>query len=86
MRKVHASLDVTEDDFNVIVKHLQKTLEELKVEKALVGEVMAVIATTKEAVLNRAKLEAETEPVENQSSERPGIAFPQANHYTPNLE
>ena len=57
MRKAHASLELEESHFNVIAGHLQQTLEELKVKKELVEKVMAVVATTKDAVLNRAKPE-----------------------------
>ena len=53
MRKAHASLDLRESDFNAIAEHLQGTLEELKVDSTLIGEVMAVVDTTKDAVLNR---------------------------------
>ena len=55
MRKVHASLDLTEDDFSVIAGHLQSTLEELKVDKELVKQVMTVVGSTKDDVLNRKK-------------------------------
>jgi len=53
LRKAHASLDLKESDFGAIAEHLQATLEELKVDAKLIGEVMAVVATTKDAVLNR---------------------------------
>jgi hemoglobin len=55
MRKAHASLEIEEAHFNVIAEHLQKTLEELKVKKELIEQVMAVVGTTKDAVLNRDK-------------------------------
>lgn len=55
MRKVHASLDLTEDDFGVIAGHLQKSLEELKVDQELIKQVMAVVGSTKDDVLNREK-------------------------------
>lgn len=53
MRKAHADLHLTEAHFNAIAEHLQATLTELKVEKKLIAEVMAVVATTKNDVLNR---------------------------------
>ena len=53
LRKAHASLDLKESDFNTIAEHLIATLKELKVDDKLIGEVMAVVATTKDAVLNR---------------------------------
>ncbi|MCF6311149.1 MAG: DUF6520 family protein [Verrucomicrobiales bacterium] len=55
MRAAHANMDVTEADFNVIAGHLQATLEELKVKPDLIEKVMAVIATTKDAVLGTKK-------------------------------
>jgi len=55
LRKAHAHLDLTEKDFNVIAEHLQSTLKELKVDAGLIQEVMGVVGTTKDAVLNRSK-------------------------------
>ena len=53
LRTAHASLDLKESDFNAIAGHLQATLKELKIDDALIGEVMAVAASTKDAVLNK---------------------------------
>lgn len=53
MRKAHADLDITEEHFNAIAEHLQATLEELKVDKALIGQAMAIVGSTRDAVLNR---------------------------------
>lgn len=53
MRKVHAWMKITEQEFNIVAGHLRATLTELKVDKKLVGEVMAVVGSTKDAVLNR---------------------------------
>ncbi len=53
MRKIHSSLDLTESDFGVIAGHLQSTLEELKVDPELIKQVMTVIGSTKDDVLNR---------------------------------
>jgi hemoglobin len=55
MRQAHASLDVTEDDFNVIAGHLQSTLQDLKVEEGLIGEIMAVVGSVKSDVLGTKK-------------------------------
>ena len=52
LRKAHADLDLRESDFNAIAGHLQTTLKELKIDKGLIAEVMAVAASTKAAVLN----------------------------------
>lgn len=53
LRKVHASLDLTETDFGIVAGHLQTTLEELKVDKELIGQVMTIVGSTKDAVLNK---------------------------------
>ena len=53
MRKAHAPLDLKESDFNAIAGHLQATLRELKINDKLIGEVMAVAASTKDDVLNK---------------------------------
>lgn len=53
MREAHKDLDLRESDFAAIAEHLHATLVELGVGKELVGEVMAVVATTKDDVLNR---------------------------------
>lgn len=53
LRKAHASLELTEKEFGIIAVHLQKTLEELKVPKDLIGQVMTIVGSTKDAVLNR---------------------------------
>ncbi|MGK0186899.1 MAG: hemoglobin [Verrucomicrobiales bacterium] len=55
MRKAHASMEIKESHFNVIAEHLQTTLEELKVPNDLVAQVMAVVGSTKDAILNKAK-------------------------------
>lgn len=52
LQKAHAHLNLTEADFNVIAGHLQATLTELKIDAKLIAEVMAVAASTKDAVLN----------------------------------
>lgn len=62
MRKAHANLDLKESDFAAIAEHLQATLEELKVEKGLIEEIMAVVASTKDDVLNRKSEGAAAEP------------------------
>ena len=57
MRKAHAGLDLNEIHFAAIAEHLQATLTELKVDEKLIGQIMAVVATTKDDVLNRKKAE-----------------------------
>jgi len=53
MRAAHKNLDLTEADFGAIAGHLQATLKELKLKPELIGEAMAIAASTKDAVLNR---------------------------------
>lgn len=53
MRKAHENLDLREEDFAAIADNLQKTLAELQLDGKLVGEIMAVVASTKDDVLNR---------------------------------
>jgi hemoglobin len=60
MRKAHADLDITESEFGAIAGHLQKTLEELKVKEDLIKEIMTLVGTTKDDVLNRKVEKKET--------------------------
>ena len=54
MRKAHENLPgLNETHFNAVAENLQKTLEELKVPKDLIDQVMAIAASTKDDVLNR---------------------------------
>ncbi len=54
LRKAHANLPgLNETHFNAVAENLQKTLEELKVSKELIDQVMTIAASTKDAVLNR---------------------------------
>lgn len=56
MRTAHANLPgLNETHFNAVAGHLQKTLEELKVKKELIDQVMAIAASTRNDVLNRPK-------------------------------
>lgn len=56
MRTAHEDLPgVTDEHFNAVAENLQKTLEELKVPKALIDEVIAIAGSTRDAVLNRPK-------------------------------
>ncbi|MCB1091102.1 MAG: hypothetical protein KDL87_06210 [Verrucomicrobiae bacterium] len=56
MRTAHKNLpDLNESHFNAVAENLQTTLEELKVDKTLIDQVMAVVASTKDDVLNRPK-------------------------------
>ena len=54
MRTAHEDVTgVTDAHFNAVAENLQKTLEEQKVPKALIDEVMAIAGSTRDAVLNR---------------------------------
>ena len=54
LRKAHENITgLSEVHFNAVAENLQKTLEELKIEKALIDQVMAIAASTKDEVLDR---------------------------------
>jgi hemoglobin len=53
MRRAHEDMTLTEVHFNAVAENLQKKLEEMKVPQPLIGEVMTIAASTKDAVLNR---------------------------------
>jgi len=52
MRKAHKDLDLEPEHFNAIAEHLLATLQELKVDEALIEQVMAVVGSTRSDVLN----------------------------------
>ncbi|HAL72461.1 MAG TPA: hypothetical protein DCP71_11875 [Verrucomicrobiales bacterium] len=54
LRTAHADLDGLNDThFDAIAEHLQATLQELKVDPALIAQAMAIVGSTRDAVLNR---------------------------------
>ena len=53
MRAAHKGLKLTEEHFGAIAGHLKATLQELKVDDALIDEVIALVATTKKDVLQQ---------------------------------
>ena len=53
MRAAHAHMQLTEEHFMAVAGHLVATLEELKVDAALIDEVVAIAMSTKDDVLNR---------------------------------
>ncbi len=55
LRKAHQGLNLTEADFNAVAENLLKTMEECKVPKALIDEVMAIAGSVKNDVLNKPK-------------------------------
>ena len=52
MRAAHVNLDIRESDFNAIAEILQTTLAELKLDKQLITQIMTIVASTKDDVLN----------------------------------
>lgn len=55
MRKAHADLALNESHFNAIAENLVATLKDLKISQELIDQVVAIVATTKDDVLNRPK-------------------------------
>jgi hemoglobin len=54
MRTAHAGLTgLNETNFNAVAENLKTTLEELKVKKELIDQIMTIAASTKDDVLNR---------------------------------
>ncbi len=52
MRKAHAHLDLNEGHFNAVAEDLIATLNDLNVPQNLIDEVIAIVSTTKNDVLN----------------------------------
>ncbi|MCL4105662.1 UNVERIFIED_CONTAM: hypothetical protein GTU68_023729 [Idotea baltica] len=59
MRTAHKNLALDDTHFAAIAEHLQATLVELKVPKEIIGEIMTIAASTKDAVLNKPEKKAE---------------------------
>lgn len=55
LRTAHKDLKLEEKHFNAIAENLVATLKDLKVSQELIDRVIAVVATTKDDVLNRPK-------------------------------
>jgi hemoglobin len=53
MRKAHEDLSLDESHFNAIAENLVATLKELKISQDLIDQVVAVVLTVKDDVLNR---------------------------------
>ncbi len=53
LRRAHAGLSLSEDDFNAVAENLIDTLTELEIPKNLQDETLSIIATTKDDVLCR---------------------------------
>ena len=52
LRKAHANLGLNETHFAAVAENLQKTLVELQIKQELIDQVMAIAASTRDAVLN----------------------------------
>lgn len=52
LREAHQHMKLTEDHFNAVAEHLVSTLAELNVPKDLIDEVVTVVLTTRDDVLN----------------------------------
>ena len=55
MRTAHEDLDLKEEHFNAIAENLIATLKDLGIAQPLIDETIAIVATTKDAILNRPK-------------------------------
>jgi hemoglobin len=56
MREAHRDMpDLNDSHFNAIAEHLQSTLQDLKVDKALIDQVMAIAESTRADVLYHSK-------------------------------
>ena len=55
MRKAHADLSLEESHFNAIAENLVATLKGLKISQELIDQVVAVVLTVKDDVLNKPK-------------------------------
>lgn len=55
MRAAHTGMGLTDEHFNAIAENLKATLEELKVDKALVDQILALVGTLHDDVLNLPK-------------------------------
>ena len=53
MRKAHEDLSLEESHFNAIAENLVATLKELKISQDLIDQVVAIVVTVKDDVLNR---------------------------------
>ncbi|MBA5777006.1 group 1 truncated hemoglobin [Stappia sp. F7233] len=59
LRSSHKDLNLTDEHFNKVAEHLQSTLAELSVSDSIIAEILAVVETTRNDVLNRPAVAAE---------------------------
>ena len=53
LERAHKGLNLTAEHFGAIAGHLQTTLQELKIAPQVVAEVIAVVASQKDKIINR---------------------------------
>jgi hemoglobin len=53
LRAAHASMKLTEQDFNAVMENLGATLLDLRVPDELIGEAVAIALSVKDDILNR---------------------------------
>ena len=53
LRQGHSAMNLNEGHFTAVAEQLVATLEELKVPQASIDQIMAIVGTTKDDVLNR---------------------------------
>jgi len=51
MKEAHAGMKINDEQFGAIAGHLQSTLEELKVPKDIIGEIMTIAASTHDDIV-----------------------------------
>ncbi len=53
MRAAHSHMEITDVDFSTVASHLSDTLIELGLSETIVNEVMQIVSSTKDDVMNR---------------------------------
>lgn len=53
LRDAHRRLDISEHEFDIVANHLESTLVTMKVDPDLINDIMNIVATTKNDVLDR---------------------------------
>ena len=61
MRTAHKNLDIRPEDFQAVAENLHNTLKDLKVDEALIQEIMTLVGSLKDDVLNRKAESAQAE-------------------------
>lgn len=53
LREAHAHLKITEEEFMIVAKHLEASLQHLELEPNDIYDIMTIVATTKDDILNK---------------------------------